>query len=125
MMVFIYGTLKKNGENHSLIKKEKFITPAYIHGYLYDLGVGVPAVEIENTRDKVYGELYEIDDDFIDELDEFEGFSPDNAEDSIYSRVEVEVLTDDRKTYQAQVYAMDQTQLSRFFAVPIKKGSWQ
>lgn len=125
MFLFVYGTLKRNSENHGMLKKAKFISKAFIHGYLYDLGVGIPAVAIENTRDKVYGEIFEADDDLLDELDEFEGFNPESEEDSVYSRIEAEAFTDNREVYKVQTYVMNERQLSRFFAIPLKKDHWQ
>lgn len=125
MYLFVYGTLKKNKENHEYLKGAKFIEEAYIHGYFYDLGIGFPAVVLDNVRDKVYGEIYELDDDLLFEIDEFEGFYPDNPENSIFDRVETTAHTDSRTDIPVETYAMTEKQLSIFFAVPIKDDRWR
>ncbi len=126
MLIFVYGTLKKGLQNHDIMGNSKFISEAYIHGILYDLGVGFPAVLLEEgkPRNRVYGEIYDVSMDLLENIDEFEGFYPDNEEDSIYLRMETEAYPSSREKIIVQVYLMPSKKLKSFFAFEIKDGKW-
>jgi len=73
--VFVYGTLKQGGRaNHLMQDKSAFlgwhITPAEYT--LKDLGY-FPGVEL-NGKSVVQGEVYQISDDLLDELDYLENY---------------------------------------------------
>ena len=72
MYLFVYGSLKKNGHNHVLLKdmKAKFICDMYTKPKydLLDLG-GIPGM-VYGTN-KIKGEIYLVRD--LDFLDRFEG----------------------------------------------------
>lgn len=74
MKVFCYGTLKKGGRFHHLLKsrKAKFVDFAQIKGTMYNLGE-FPAIVLMGHND-IHGELYEIDADTLQELDHLEGY---------------------------------------------------
>ena len=90
MFVFIYGTLKRGFSNHEKIKdistfvcdvksKEKHI--------MIDCGDGFPyLIKGSGIGFQILGELYEISEDDIHILDEFEGVP------FLYSREEIEIL---------------------------------
>jgi len=72
MIIFVYGTLKKNKGNHLLLETSKFLkeittSPKYI---LYIIS-GLPVLAL--GKDKVKGELYEIDEIVLSKLDMLEG----------------------------------------------------
>jgi gamma-glutamylcyclotransferase (GGCT)/AIG2-like uncharacterized protein YtfP len=72
--VFTYGTLRKHGANHRLLKDAELIgEQAWTHGLLYDTGLGYPAM-IGNEYGKVYGELYLVNDEQLAQLDMLEGY---------------------------------------------------
>ena len=124
MFLFVYGSLKKGGSNHSLLEGCKLAGTGTIMANLYDLGIDYPGAIEEGTRDKTFGELYEIHPGTLDELDEFEGFYEDAPEDSIFIRKEVDVTLKDRSIQKAQVYLLNPDKLSLFFYHPIREGIW-
>lgn len=95
--VFVYGTLMKNCYNHEqYLKGQKYLGQAVLPGYaLYNLG-DYPGV-ISDKKEKVLGELYEIDQQILKCLDVLEG------NDCLYIRHSVEVIIDDIKI-GAEVY---------------------
>ncbi len=87
--VFVYGTLKKGFKLHHHLENAKFLGEGFIWGYdLYNVG-WYPAA-IKGTG-KIFGELYEMDDETLKLLDqvEDEGF--------LYKRIEDEVFLKDKK----------------------------
>jgi gamma-glutamylcyclotransferase (GGCT)/AIG2-like uncharacterized protein YtfP/cation transport regulator ChaC len=100
--VFVYGTLRKNEENHRLLSHAKHIAAqAWTKGKLFDTGFGYPAMSL-NSEEWTYGELYEVDEDTLSQLDQLEGFHV-NQQSNLYDRITQQVLTD-QGPYQAYVY---------------------
>lgn len=52
----------------------KFVAPAKVSGSLYDLGE-YPGLVLNESNSPVTGEVYEVDDELLNELDEFEASS--------------------------------------------------
>lgn len=73
-LVFVYGTLKNGHRRHHVLQNERFIgvantTPEY---KIYPYG-GYPAlVKESNDGIRIYGELYEVGDSCVIELDKIE-----------------------------------------------------
>lgn len=81
--IFTYGTLKRGYRNHKYIEKAKFISDASIEGfYMFDLG-RYPG--IYEGAGIIYGEIYEIDDEMLKEMDLLE------EEGSLYIRKSIRV----------------------------------
>jgi len=78
MLVFVYGTLKKNMRNHHVMEKifAEFVSPAEtIEKYpMFDLGNGFPYLQ-DNPKYGliIQGELYHINKITEKQLDHFEG----------------------------------------------------
>jgi gamma-glutamylcyclotransferase (GGCT)/AIG2-like uncharacterized protein YtfP len=91
-LVFIYGTLRRGGAGSMSMRfpKSKFIAEAKANGSLYDLG-RYPGLVSDESNSLVVGEVYEVDDELLDELDEFEASSN-------YVRNQVEVSFAGQKT---------------------------
>lgn len=71
--VFVYGSLKKGFQNHSLLKESKFIGNAEISGYkMYNLGY-FPGIVESDAKNIVKGEIYKIDKNVETRLDYLEG----------------------------------------------------
>ena len=51
--------------------QSRFVAEASINGTLYDLGE-YPGLSLDDSSMKVFGEIYEIDDETLKSLDEFE-----------------------------------------------------
>jgi gamma-glutamylcyclotransferase (GGCT)/AIG2-like uncharacterized protein YtfP len=70
--VFVYGTLKSGFGNHRLMEsRSTFITKDQIKGLMVSLG-GFPGVVHADDR-CVKGEVYEVTDDCLKDLDRLEG----------------------------------------------------
>src|SRR5215207_8003538 len=75
-LIFIYGSLR-SGSARSMSKRfpdSKFIAKAKVSGSLYDLGP-YPGLQLNEAKALVSGEVYEVDDELLKQLDEFEAAS--------------------------------------------------
>ncbi|HEX7177940.1 MAG TPA: gamma-glutamylcyclotransferase family protein [Pyrinomonadaceae bacterium] len=75
-LVFIYGTLRRGSPRAMSISfpNSKFIAEAQVSGQLYDLGA-YPGLLLEESNSSVTGEVYEVDDEILQRLDDFEASS--------------------------------------------------
>lgn len=75
-LVFVYGTLRRGGAGAMSIRfpNSKFIADAKVSGSLYDLGA-YPGLILNESNSWVIGEVYEVDDEVLKELDDFEASS--------------------------------------------------
>ena len=75
-LVFVYGTLRRGSARAMSVRfpKAKFIAAAKVSGRLYDLGA-YPGLLLDESNSSVVGEVYEVDDELLHELDEFEAAS--------------------------------------------------
>jgi gamma-glutamylcyclotransferase (GGCT)/AIG2-like uncharacterized protein YtfP len=88
MLVFVYGTLKKCCSNHYIIEEAKFIGKAITNDpyELYNLYYPCLFESNDNTKSKrIFGEVYEIDQNMLIKLDKFES-TPD-----LYYRKEINI----------------------------------
>ena len=113
--VFIYGTLRRGSAGSMSIRfpKSRLIAEARVNGRLYDLGP-YPGLVSDESNSLVAGEVYEVDDDLLNQLDEFESSSN-------YVRKQVEISVAGQKrncwTYEpdAEFYRLDKL---------IASGNW-
>ena len=84
-LIFVYGTLRRGGAGAMSIRfpDAKFIADAKVSGSLYDLGA-YPGLLLNESDSTVIGEVYEVDDETLNELDDFEASSH-------YRRKQVEI----------------------------------
>lgn len=75
-LVFVYGTLRRGGAGAMSIRfpDSKFIAEAKVSGGLYDLGA-YPGLLLDESNSSVVGEVYEVDDETLNKLDDFEASS--------------------------------------------------
>lgn len=73
--LFVYGTLKRGCSNHALLKGQRLVGQARTGvGYaLYELEGYPGLVRTGGRGERVSGEVWEVDDDRLARLDEFEG----------------------------------------------------
>lgn len=73
--LFVYGSLKRGGQNHSFLAEQKFIGAARTgSGFaLYSLGEFPGMVVDATATEGVTGEVWEVDDRCLAELDRLEG----------------------------------------------------
>ncbi len=84
--VFVYGTLKRGGTNHLFLAGQQFVgevrtEPGYV---LYSLGEYPGMVRAPGDRDGVTGELWNVTDACLAELDRLEG-----VDEGLYQRIDV------------------------------------
>lgn len=96
-ILFVYGTLKRGGRGHRWIARQRFLREATTSPKfrLYDLG-SYPGLVRDTTNGlSVAGELWEVDETCLSELDDFE-YAPE-----LYVRdaVEVEGMSDRVESY--------------------------
>jgi gamma-glutamylcyclotransferase (GGCT)/AIG2-like uncharacterized protein YtfP len=84
-LVFVYGTLRSGGVGamSNRFPVAKFIADAEVSGSLYDLGA-YPGLLLNESNSVVVGEVYEVNDEILNRLDDFEASSH-------YLRKQVEV----------------------------------
>ncbi len=96
MFLFVYGTFRYGFELHHMLRKSRFVGLGHIEGYnMYDLGGYPGIVKGENS---IWGEVYEVDEKTIKELDVVEGYSGDK--DDLYVRETTTVFFDDRRKFR-------------------------
>jgi len=75
VLIFVYGTLKRGHSNHGYLRGQNFLSLAMTQPRyrLHDLG-GFPGMVLdENHGTSIHGEVWEIDEDCLKQLDELEG----------------------------------------------------
>lgn len=104
MKIFVYGTLRPMGRNHSLLRTldATFVAKGTVRGTLY-VADGLPMLGSEPGV--VHGEVYEVKDAFLPVLDNFEGHP------TWYVRQITSVTAEDGKELQASAYWMPYTRL--------------
>jgi gamma-glutamylcyclotransferase (GGCT)/AIG2-like uncharacterized protein YtfP len=91
-LVFVYGTLRRGGAGAMSVRfpGAKFIAEAQVSGVLYDLGA-YPGLLLGESNSPVVGEVYEVGDETLNELDDFEASSN-------YRRKRVEISLGSHRT---------------------------
>ena len=70
-LIFVYGTLMKNQRNHHYMKNCKYLYDAVLNDYcLYDVS-NYPGA-FKKKGKKVYGEVYEVDEESKKQMDVLE-----------------------------------------------------
>jgi gamma-glutamylcyclotransferase (GGCT)/AIG2-like uncharacterized protein YtfP len=122
-LIFVYGTLCKNESNHHLLENADSITDqAWTFGELYDTCLGYPAL-IEGFNNKVYGELYKVNDEILANLDGLTEYCEhDLPVAQEYQRMEQEIYTD-QGIYLAYVYIYNRSISEAMRRIP--NGDWK
>lgn len=104
VLVFVYGTLRKHEANHYLLEGAKCLAEqSWTYGELYDTGEGYPAMKC-SVRNKVYGELYSMNEEQLRTLDQLEDYAGP-GKDNLYDRHKQTVYTD-IGSHNAYVYTI-------------------
>jgi len=86
--LFVYGTLKKNESNHRLLKDEKYLGICKTQDKYNLVFDRLPFLSEYPQTEQIEGELYEVNDVKLKELDIFEGHP------FLYERKIIKVLFD-------------------------------
>ena len=114
-LVFVYGTLRRGGARAMSIRfpNSKFIADAKVNGSLYDLGA-YPGLLLNESNSLVVGEVYEVDDEVLNELDDIEASS-------YYSRKQVEISLG---THRKECWIYEPNPESYSLHTLIPSGDW-
>jgi gamma-glutamylcyclotransferase (GGCT)/AIG2-like uncharacterized protein YtfP len=119
--VFVYGTLRQHERNHYLLENATCMaTQCWTHGALYDTGLGFPAMAL-NKEKRVYGELYEVNEEQLKKLDWLEGYVGESL-DNHYDRISQHVYTNDG-VFEALVYVYPHGKEADLIEIPF--GDWK
>ncbi|AGE72215.1 hypothetical protein SacN8_11355 [Sulfolobus acidocaldarius N8] len=93
--IFVYGSLRFGFELNHFLKNSRFVGLGLVEGYkMYDLGSYPGVVRGDSV---VHGEVYEINDELLNVLDEVEDYR--GSPDDLYIREKVRVYFDDKRKY--------------------------
>ena len=72
-LVFVYGSLRRGNAGAMSVRfpEARFIADGRVRGSLYDLGA-YPGLKLNESASFVIGEIYEVDEHTLSELDQFE-----------------------------------------------------
>ena len=105
-IVFSYGTLLRGMQRSRVLRHARFLGLGEAEGVLLNL-IHYPGLIKGSGR--VTGELYEVDQDTLNELDQIEGYDPRDAEGSLYQRITLKISSlDDGKHLNAFAYLYNQ-----------------
>lgn len=108
LYVFVYGTLMKGEANHGLLEKAYRVEArAVTNGFLVDTGSGYPAL-VESETEKTFGELYQILESALPDLDQLEGYTSPGHLNNLYERKVQLVKGESGRDYAAIVYVFEQ-----------------
>ncbi|MGI8836117.1 MAG: gamma-glutamylcyclotransferase family protein [Pyrinomonadaceae bacterium] len=116
-LVFVYGSLRRGSARSMSIRfpNATFIAEAAVRGSLYDLGE-YPGALTNESDSLVIGEAYEVNDELLNKLDDFEASSN-------YRRQQVEVsLGTQRRT--GWIYVPKDNPESYSHCTLIESGDW-
>ncbi|MBJ8071133.1 gamma-glutamylcyclotransferase [Bacillus cereus] len=117
--VFVYGTLRKEQTNAHYMQGATCIADgAWTYGKLFDTNEGYPAMVCSN-EEKVYGEVYEVNSDVLQKLDELEEYTG-NPESDLYDRITQTIYFWDIETHAYVYVAQDREILKKV----IISGDW-
>jgi gamma-glutamylcyclotransferase (GGCT)/AIG2-like uncharacterized protein YtfP len=111
-IVAVYGTLKVGHGNHRLLAGSDFLGKTVVYGKMYSLGA-FPAVVL-GGHEKVYVELYSVDDDTLARLDRLEGCPSFYQRSSVYAPSYGEIF----------IYTMEEGSSYINGAHRIESGNW-
>lgn len=112
--VFTYGTLMKGQRAYGIFGDMKFISDGILNGYgIFEVGSYPAVVPVEGFR--VFGEIYEVNEETLRRLDEYEG------EGFLYLRKRLPIETESG-TVPVWVYVYNRDVSSLELRAPI--GKW-
>jgi gamma-glutamylcyclotransferase (GGCT)/AIG2-like uncharacterized protein YtfP len=114
-LVFVYGTLRCGSAGAMSLRfpDARFIAAAKVSGSLYDLGA-YPGLLLNESNSTVVGEVYEVDDEILNKLDDFEASSN-------YRRKQVEILLG---THRKAVWTYEPDLEFYSLRILITSGDW-
>ena len=84
-LIFVYGTLRRGERNHAQMGRARFLRSATTAPRYQLVNLGSYPALLEGGDTAVHGEIYEVDDHYLPQLDAFEDVP------SLYERKRVEM----------------------------------
>ncbi|MCX7710971.1 MAG: gamma-glutamylcyclotransferase [Clostridia bacterium] len=122
MLLMVYGTLMKEFENHYVIEKSRFIGNAFTRGVLYHLPEGYPAV-IDGTG-TIKGEVYDIDEEILREIDMLEDYFGEGDERNLYNREKRYAQLESCESVMVYIYKYVKLEEVKQVGIHIPDGDW-
>jgi len=111
-LIGVYGTLKRGQSANYKLDGSKFIASDKVPGAtMYNLGA-YPAVIVDESNNEIHVEVYEVDDNILKVLDQYEGY-PD-----LYGKTTVSTSNG----REIIIYTMDD--VDNNYATVIEGGIW-
>jgi gamma-glutamylcyclotransferase (GGCT)/AIG2-like uncharacterized protein YtfP len=127
-LLFVYGTLRRGSAAlmaEVLSGEATYVGEATVSGVLYDAGSFPACVPASNAAQRVHGDVYALRDEsasaLLAQLDQYEGFSPDERFGSLFVREYARVRFDDGSEELAWIYHFN---ASLEHARVIASGDW-
>jgi len=115
-LLFIYGTLRKEGTAHHYMESAEFKANGTISGRLVHVEQSPGLIPCDDQH--VIGEVYLIDDTLLQQLDRYEGC---HVSPPLYLRQEIEVQIDTGEIVNAYKYVFKNLKPEH---QPIPHGDW-
>jgi gamma-glutamylcyclotransferase (GGCT)/AIG2-like uncharacterized protein YtfP len=122
--LFVYGTLLKGQSNHHRLQGSVLVAShAWVHGVLYDVGCGYPAL-VQGVDDigRVVGEIYLVSPEVLKSVDVLEGYYGKNDVGNYYDRVITRVNFEE-SVLEAITYVFSEEQAKSLEL--IESGDWR
>jgi len=128
-LLFVYGTLRRGSSvlmAEVLAGEATYVGEATVSGVLYDTGSFPACVPATDVSQRVHGDVYALRDEsaetLLAQLDQYEGYSPDERFGSLFVREYARVRFDDGSEELAWIYRFND---SLEHARPIPSGDWK
>lgn len=127
-LLFVYGTLRRGSSAlmaELLAGEATYVGEATVSGILYDTGSFPACVPATDFTQRVHGDVYALRDEsagtLLAQLDQYEGYSPDERFGSLFVREYARVRFDDGSEELAWIYRFND---SLEHARLIPSGDW-
>jgi gamma-glutamylcyclotransferase (GGCT)/AIG2-like uncharacterized protein YtfP len=127
-LLFVYGTLRRGSSalmSELLAGEATYVGDATVSGVLYDTGSFPACVPTSDPTQRVHGEVYALRDEsagtLLAQLDQYEGYSPDERYGSLFVREYARVRFDDGSEELAWIYRFNNS-LDQARRIP--SGDW-
>lgn len=127
-LLFVYGTLRRGSSTlmaELLAGEATYVGEATVSGVLYDTGSFPACVPATDVTQRVHGDVYGLRDEsagtLLAQLDQYEGYSPDERFGSLFVREYARVRFDDGSEELAWIYRFNN---SLEHARVIASGDW-
>ncbi|MGJ9460515.1 gamma-glutamylcyclotransferase [Oceanobacillus sp. CF4.6] len=123
-VVFVYGTFRINESNYEYLQgSTRLKNQVWIHGKLFYTKFGYPVMkEHEHSNEKVYGELYEVNEEQLVAIDQLEGFR-EGQPDNLFERKIVTVYDETGESTEALTYITGRSLADSTDVIPF--GDWK